>query len=529
MSTAERKLSRREPPLPEQFYCKACRRYFQESDGSRAVHRRLFHQAVTQTTYYGEQEVHTFHRGPSGLFACLRCPFQHHDPRAFWDHVARQAGCPQTHAPNTDPTSLEELGVAVSELAGRLEPVLTGQEVGSVMERVEGTDRAEMAESLEAAQMDAEVAGTRTHLCQLEHVDTELVEAGEAVEVPETDVDVPCAREDMQTSPKLVPSNSHDSLDLSALAPLPSPLIPRPRSLPAIPAAHKPIASGTLHTAESSQPGDIPIVEDFSSPAIPSLDDWPSFDPTECEITPGPDTVTHDDDHDLERYNLVINTQLRLIICIPCSKAVLPARLRRHLLDKWPRLDVPDDIGEKLRSKYNVAATHDWPFPQARILPVFGLPILPNPYLFCQSCHHGYSSHTSLASHHYQRTCARSSDQSPGHFIAYGQTVGFDPRVVFPVDTSLLATPVRRPAFSTEPFTTLPRPDYAHLPISNPSTHATSTYSSKTKTFIHSSGRLPPNRSISPSIAPPTRPSRSSCLRTSTSFLARTASQSKPQ
>ncbi|CAK5267726.1 unnamed protein product [Mycena citricolor] len=423
MSTTQAPFSRRQPSLPGHFFCKRCRRYYEEKDGSKAVHRRTFHQATLRAAYHSEEQSYTFERGADGLLSCARCSFQHHDPRALWRHVTGERVCPQTWGLDLQPSLAQELDASASESLGQTD--VNDEEV-----ELEGVRVAEEVEAGVDKEVDCGYAYRQP-------IPSPILLAG-----------------DVPATPEVTMASSASS----GVSPLHS---PNPADHPPIP-----VAPETIQLTQS--PASVPPVEESSSAPIQSLEDWPQFDHTQYDIPLGPDTVTHDDDVDFERYNITINKTLRLLVCISCSKAIGPARLRRHILDKWPHLEVPDDIGKKLQDKYGLAGADDWSFPTARIPPVYGLAVLPDPYLFCNQCHHGYSSLSSLETHHYKRTCERPPGHLPGSFIGYGQTAGFDPRVVFPVDVSLLAPRVRQLGFTTKLFDVLPRPDYSHLPISKP-------------------------------------------------------------
>ncbi|CAK5269636.1 unnamed protein product [Mycena citricolor] len=187
---------------------------------------------------------------------------------------------------------------------------------------------------------------------------------------------------------------------------------------------------------------------------------------TSLGVVLGADTITEDAEHDLARFNLVINTAFRLVICLSCGKAVSPHRLGRHLVEHWTGINVPKNLGAELQLKYDLIEPADWIHPTSLTSPIYGLSVSPQELHFCGHCYHGFATEALRVNHQYRPQCGLAPGAAKTSFRALGQSVGFNARGFFPVDSSLLV-----PRVTPEPsriFTALPRPDYAQLPISKP-------------------------------------------------------------
>lgn len=162
---------------------------------------------------------------------------------------------------------------------------------------------------------------------------------------------------------------------------------------------------------------------------------------------PDSNTVLEHCSTSLITYSLVINTTLRIIVCLSdtCKKALDPHQALTHARSHNRHLPpLPDDFMTTLQATYQLRSRQDFEAPTSPIPPVFGLEISLHPQYFCKSCHHGYSDIRSFNSHksNTQSACYEPPN-SRIYYKSHSQRVF---KQYIPVDRTKLA--LRRPGHS---------------------------------------------------------------------------------
>lgn len=170
----------------------------------------------------------------------------------------------------------------------------------------------------------------------------------------------------------------------------------------------------------------------------------------------------------LEALGIGINLEFKVIICFNCSLALEYTSVERHIKDHNSLIRVPVGLGDTLKMQFDLVRFQNVVYPPHLIPPIFGLPVLLEPRLFCGACQCGSSTLLSLRGHQSNGSrCYRALDDR-SYYFAYAQelTTGRHQRY-FPVDISGLK---RRDAPQVDyaqvfESTLPPAPDYSKLPM----------------------------------------------------------------
>lgn len=177
-------------------------------------------------------------------------------------------------------------------------------------------------------------------------------------------------------------------------------------------------------------------------------------------------TVLHHPSISLRSLGIAVNTLFRCVICLQCSRAVECLGLPRHLHQHLKYVDIPVTLCEDLAQEFEIVPLANIKYYKTPVPPVFGVPVEPVPFHFCEVCHRGYQHSSGLRSHQYQTANRESGQRHSGMRMGYAQIITDGPnRRYFEVDISSL-----RPRVN-EDYSTLfeqqhPLPvDFSKLPI----------------------------------------------------------------
>lgn len=150
-------------------------------------------------------------------------------------------------------------------------------------------------------------------------------------------------------------------------------------------------------------------------------------------------TVLHHPSISLQPLGLCINTLFCCVICLQCARAVEWAGLPRHLHQHLKYVDIPVTLCDDLKQTFKIVPLADVKYFKTPVPPVFGVPIEPNPFHFCEVCHRGYQHPSGLRSHQYQSATRSSGEAHSGSRIGYAQIITDGPnRRYFQVDVTSL-------------------------------------------------------------------------------------------
>lgn len=186
------------------------------------------------------------------------------------------------------------------------------------------------------------------------------------------------------------------------------------------------------------------------------------------DIVPDDDTVVYDAAHNLPALGIIINTLLKVVICVECGEAIEPALVCAHVKQHNAHYKPGATILEDLREKYGIVPLAEIAYSAGPIRPIFGIPIKPEQLYFCAACDRGYSSLVSLRGHQSNGKRCHVPIAERACYMLYGQRLTKGPtKRYFPVDTSCLSLRQDIPlAYSTVFGTTMPPPpDYTKLPV----------------------------------------------------------------
>ncbi|KAH9477263.1 ATP-dependent DNA helicase tlh1 [Psilocybe cubensis] len=186
------------------------------------------------------------------------------------------------------------------------------------------------------------------------------------------------------------------------------------------------------------------------------------------DIVPDDHTVIYDDAHNLPALGIVINTFLKIVICIECGEAIEPASVCAHVKQHNAHYTPGPTLLEDLRRKYGIVSLAEIAYSAGPIRPIFGIPIEADQLHFCSKCHRGYNSLLSLRGHQSNGQRCQVPITQRACYTMYGQILTKGPsKRYFPVDTSCLSLRQDIPfAYSTVFGTTMPPPpDYTQLPV----------------------------------------------------------------
>jgi hypothetical protein len=125
----------------------------------------------------------------------------------------------------------------------------------------------------------------------------------------------------------------------------------------------------------------------------------------------------------LQGLGIVINTLLRVAICVHCQQAILPSALVSHLRSHFKYIEVPPGLADGLQASFKLTDAINWP--KKAIEPVFPISIQPNPYLFCTRCNKGYSTENSLLHHQRRHRSSEKGNDSNARHSGYAQSIQF--------------------------------------------------------------------------------------------------------
>ncbi|MDX6295871.1 MAG: hypothetical protein QOH50_5015 [Kribbellaceae bacterium] len=132
------------------------------------------------------------------------------------------------------------------------------------------------------------------------------------------------------------------------------------------------------------------------------------------------------ENEDSIQLNIVINTVLRVAICLECHHPILPpSNIHEHINNSHENFYLVDHTkSESLITDYLLKDTID--YPSHPITPVFGIPLLEDPHYFCDKCHCGFHRLTGIQTHQSSNRCdGRSYHQG------YGQSIpGHNRRII---------------------------------------------------------------------------------------------------
>lgn len=198
--------------------------------------------------------------------------------------------------------------------------------------------------------------------------------------------------------------------------------------------------------------------------------------------TVDPATIITVNEINLMRYNIVVNTSLKAVVCIICHHPILPtANIPQHIRQHVPEIPVPANLITTLVKEFSLGEKVQ--YPSEPVEPFFGFPILEDPHHFCESCQCGYRHFSSFQSHQRNDHCNNSSKYHTG----YGQLIPGVNRRIIEVDIKnlKLKKDVQEPdpkSWFAQGIT--PARDYSKIAITKPENE------SNLSAFFHSDGWL---------------------------------------
>ncbi len=135
----------------------------------------------------------------------------------------------------------------------------------------------------------------------------------------------------------------------------------------------------------SAAPPERPTERIVSTPApVPLLEE---LDLRAHEIIPDDTTVPRDEVHNFPALGIVINTALKVIICVDCQEGIDPASIQNHVKQHNKYTKPASTITEDLQERYGVVSLANIVYPSAPISPIFGVAIEHQLLFFCGTCH----------------------------------------------------------------------------------------------------------------------------------------------
>jgi len=192
---------------------------------------------------------------------------------------------------------------------------------------------------------------------------------------------------------------------------------------------------------------------------------------------PDSSTVLETEGLRLSTYGLVINKELRAVICLECGNPILPpTAIPQHVKRHVSALDLPAGFEDTLIQRFLLGPNVC--YPKGIIDPIFGIELLEQPHVFCTPCNRGYRDLKGLQMHQKDVKC------SGGYHEGYGQRISGLKHRIIEVNISNLEkkTNVQLDPTSWYRQGIVPSRDYAKLVIHSPEN------SSNLSSFFHKDG-----------------------------------------
>ena len=218
----------------------------------------------------------------------------------------------------------------------------------------------------------------------------------------------------------------------------------------------------------SASPPERPAECIVSTPAPAAAPLLEELDLRAHEIIPDDTTVPRDDVHNFPALGIVINTVLKVVICVDCQEGIDPVSIRNHVKQHNKYAKPSATITEDLQERYGVVSLANVAYPSAPISPIFGVPVERQLLYFCGTCHRGYTSSINLRGHQSNGSRCFTPLAERECYRMYGQRLTNGPhKRYFPVDASKLSRRQNNPLLYSNIFeTTLrPLPNYSSEPI----------------------------------------------------------------
>ena len=214
------------------------------------------------------------------------------------------------------------------------------------------------------------------------------------------------------------------------------------------------------------------------------------------DYTPSPcnRTVVDHAPYNLPSLGIVINLDLRCLICIHCERAIDVINLVDHIKKDLPLVEIPDEIATSLETTFQLVPYSSVVYAPRMILPVFGIPLHPEPLFFC-GCGRGYATYEVLRTHQTRsgdRSCPMRAE-NPGYHRGYGQRLTSN-RSFFEVDPSKWVLETEHYSEYPSMFTRSlpPLRDYSTMEIKGPEDEMnTSSFFYTQRWFSHLEGFTP--------------------------------------
>ena len=204
---------------------------------------------------------------------------------------------------------------------------------------------------------------------------------------------------------------------------------------------------------------------------------------------PGADTITSVPGFNLLPFNIVVSTKLKAAICLGCSLPILPpSSIPNHVQHHLPAMVVPLPLLELLVEQFDLDdQVH---YPPVITEPIYGIPLIEKPLLFCVGCNKGYHNLDDLRAHQSSNHCPQ------GHQVGYGQLIAGIRRRIIQVKVDDLvkkaSLDIDYPSLFRQ--NSLPCPNYSRLPISVPENESNLSAFYRQDTWLaHIEGHTPEN------------------------------------
>jgi len=162
--------------------------------------------------------------------------------------------------------------------------------------------------------------------------------------------------------------------------------------------------------------------------------------------------------------NFVVNKILNVAICLSCHIPIFPpSKIIDHVRVHTPELYIPKEGVDLLIQRFSLG--NEPSYSSVPIEPVFGIPLLSKPHLFCDVCHHGFHQLSGIQTHQASERCDGIS-----YHLGYAQMIPGTHRRIIEVDISNLKlksdVPLDHIGWFQRGIT--PSCDYSKLPIPVP-------------------------------------------------------------
>ena len=139
----------------------------------------------------------------------------------------------------------------------------------------------------------------------------------------------------------------------------------------------------------------------------------------------GPFVVTSTPDVDLTKFNLVVSTVLKAVICLTCQRPIVPpSSISRHVQGHISQFQLGEEQVNILTQRFSLGLTVQYPY--HAIEPIFGIPLLEEPHFFCDECQCGFNQLTGIQTHQSSGRCTGTT-----HHKGYGQCIsGVNRRII---------------------------------------------------------------------------------------------------